>query len=87
MSLIETLDLPWSEKIANGCEQQVEASFTLWMEPLAAPNQQAQDLIVAVEHPWIAGFVRYTDRGFDCVTFLGEGPTISLSVSDRVCWD
>lgn len=26
-------------KIPNGCYQQIEASFTLWVEPLAASNQ------------------------------------------------
>ena len=34
-------------KIANGCYQQIEASFTLWMEPLAASTHQAEDLIVS----------------------------------------
>jgi hypothetical protein len=35
--------------IANSRFQQIEASFTIWMEPLAAPIQQAENLIVAVK--------------------------------------
>lgn len=38
--------------IANGCHQQIEASFPLWVEPLAASIEQAKDLIMTAKVQW-----------------------------------
>jgi hypothetical protein len=81
------LGLPGPWKTANGSLQQIKASFTLWMEPLAASNQQAEDLIVAVEHSRKQALCAIQIEDLTHLVFLSEGSTISLSVSDCVCWD